>query len=184
VTLIILLPTALALLVMVGDTFWQRKNLQSLGGLFFGVLAGLALAYVLGVVVNLIGGIFTANPEQDTYVQMARVIVGALTVYLCASFVMQTKDDFRFVVPYVEFTKQTKGSRPTLLDTSVIIDGRIADIAETRVDRGRAGGAALRAGRTAGHRRLGRQAQAQPRAARAGRAEPPPGLRQGRHTHP
>jgi len=46
---------------------------------------------------------------------------------------MQTKDDFRFIIPYVEFSKQTKGNCPLLLDTSVIIDGRIADIASTKV---------------------------------------------------
>jgi uncharacterized protein YacL len=37
------------------------------------------------------------------------------------------------VIPYVEFSRQTKGLRPMVLDTSVIIDGRIADIAETRL---------------------------------------------------
>ena len=46
---------------------------------------------------------------------------------------MQTKDDFRFIIPYVEFSKQTKGARPILLDTSVLIDGRIADICETGI---------------------------------------------------
>jgi uncharacterized protein YacL len=33
----------------------------------------------------------------------------------------------------VEFSKQTKGARPILLDTSVLIDGRIADIAVTGI---------------------------------------------------
>jgi len=47
--------------------------------------------------------------------------------------VVRTKDDFRFIVPYVEFSRQTKGLRPMVLDTSVIIDGRIADIAEIRL---------------------------------------------------
>ena len=46
--------------------------------------------------------------------------------------VIQTKDDFRFVIPYVEFSKQLRGNRPILLDTSVIIDGRILDIVEAR----------------------------------------------------
>jgi uncharacterized protein YacL len=32
----------------------------------------------------------------------------------------------------VEFSKQVKGGRPLVLDTSVIIDGRIADICDTR----------------------------------------------------
>ena len=46
---------------------------------------------------------------------------------------LQTKDDFRFIIPYVEFAKEVKGLKPYVLDTSVVIDGRIADIVETRV---------------------------------------------------
>ena len=53
--------------------------------------------------------------------------------YVCISTLLQTKDDFRFIIPYVEFSKEVKGSRPLVLDTSVVIDGRIADVAETRV---------------------------------------------------
>jgi uncharacterized protein YacL len=33
----------------------------------------------------------------------------------------------------MEFSKEVKGARPLVLDTSVVIDGRIADVAETRV---------------------------------------------------
>ena len=53
--------------------------------------------------------------------------------YICVSTLLQTKDDFRFIIPYIEFAKEVKGSRPLVLDTSVIIDGRIADVAETQV---------------------------------------------------
>ena len=48
---------------------------------------------------------------------------------------MQTKNDFRFIIPYVEFAKEVKGLKPCILDTSVIIDGRIADVVETRNNR-------------------------------------------------
>jgi uncharacterized protein YacL len=46
---------------------------------------------------------------------------------------MQTQNDFRFIIPYVEFAKEIKGVRPCVLDTSVIIDGRIADVAATDI---------------------------------------------------
>jgi uncharacterized protein YacL len=46
---------------------------------------------------------------------------------------MQTKDDFRFIIPYVEFAKEIKGLKPYVLDTSVVIDGRIADVVETHI---------------------------------------------------
>ncbi len=53
--------------------------------------------------------------------------------YLCITFMMQTKDQFRFVIPYVEFQRELKGGRPMVLDSSALIDGRIADIIETHV---------------------------------------------------
>jgi uncharacterized protein YacL len=34
---------------------------------------------------------------------------------------------------FIEFSKQTKGNRPLVLDTSVIIDGRIADVCDTNI---------------------------------------------------
>jgi uncharacterized protein YacL len=46
---------------------------------------------------------------------------------------MRTKDDVRFVIPYVEFAKQTKGLRPLILDTSAIIDGRISDLYRSKL---------------------------------------------------
>ena len=65
-----------------------------------------------------------------------KVIIGLVTCYVAISLVLQTKDDFRFVIPYVEFAKEIRGNRPTLLDTSVIVDGRILDIIETKVMQG------------------------------------------------
>ena len=46
---------------------------------------------------------------------------------------LQTKNDFRFIIPYVEFAREVKGSKPCILDTSVVIDGRIADMVETQI---------------------------------------------------
>ena len=62
-----------------------------------------------------------------------RLVLGMVLCYACVSLLMQTKDDFRFVIPYIEFAKEVKGLRPYLLDTSVVIDGRIADVVETSI---------------------------------------------------
>ncbi|HOD81425.1 MAG: putative PIN and TRAM-domain containing protein precursor [Planctomycetes bacterium ADurb.Bin126] len=135
VTAYILVPFFAAIGVVVADTLWRRKRLQVLSGLFFGILAGLVLAYVLTVILDMLVNVFpqltTAGALQ--VISLVKVLLGVASVFLCVSFVLQTKDDFRFVIPYVEFSKQTKGARPFLLDTSVIIDGRIADIADTRI---------------------------------------------------
>src|SRR5947208_1596081 len=62
-----------------------------------------------------------------------RLLLTVICCYISLSTLLQTKDEFRFIIPYVEFSKQLKGARPLVLDTSVIIDGRIADICETGI---------------------------------------------------
>src|SRR3990172_3175533 len=72
------------------------------------------------------------NPSTPA-VHWVELIVGTILCYVCISLLLQTKDDFRFIIPYVEFSKEVKGRRPYILDTSVIIDGRIADVVDTRI---------------------------------------------------
>jgi uncharacterized protein YacL len=77
----------------------------------------------------------TVTP-QDLRIQYERkalsLIITVICCYIAISTLLQTKDEFRFIIPYVEFSKEMKGSKPLVLDTSVIIDGRIADICDTR----------------------------------------------------
>jgi uncharacterized protein YacL len=71
--------------------------------------------------------------RDHPFVSSLKLMLGVVLCYLSISFVLQTKDDIRFMIPYVEFARETRGAHPLLLDTSAIIDGRIADIAETRI---------------------------------------------------
>jgi uncharacterized protein YacL len=78
---------------------------------------------------------FEGNGSTGLSKEGAQAIRGLITVVCCyvsISTLLQTKDEFRFIIPYVEFSKEVKGGRPLVLDTSVIIDGRIADICDTR----------------------------------------------------
>ncbi len=72
---------------------------------------------------------------DGTVIQRAgmRLVIALVLCYTCTSVLLQTKDDFRFVIPYVEFVREVKGFKPLVLDTSVVIDGRIADLVGTGV---------------------------------------------------
>ncbi|NIA06407.1 MAG: TRAM domain-containing protein [Actinobacteria bacterium] len=126
-----------AFLIIVVDMVWPRKSLRALAGVLFGLLAGMLVTYVFSLIASFLASVFMPSIEigdnPRTALQFIKFMVGAVSCYVTISFVMQTKDDFRFVIPYVEFSRQTKGGRPFLLDTSVIIDGRIADICKTGV---------------------------------------------------
>jgi len=111
--------------IIVLDVVFRNKNISVISAVFVGLLVGLVVAMLLGPVVDMYEWI-------DVKVRQAvKVGIAAVAAYGAVSLILQTKDDFRFIIPYVEFAKQQKGGRPLLLDTSAIIDGRVADIAET-----------------------------------------------------
>lgn len=114
--------------VIVADNSIRRKRLDTITAVYFGTIIGLFLTYVFRIALTpLLEG---ANEDVINWLQLA---LATVVCYSCISVLLQTKDDFRFIIPYVEFAKEVKGLKPYVLDTSVVIDGRIADIVETRV---------------------------------------------------
>lgn len=142
--LAMMVALAVGVLFVCIDILSTRRKLAIFSGTFFGLVVGILIAYALSFVVNLLmeqfiapqlneRGLDIAASQRQTIANFVNMLIGVITCYLAISFILQTKDDFRFVIPYVEFSKQTKGARQILLDTSVLIDGRINDIASTGV---------------------------------------------------
>jgi uncharacterized protein YacL len=126
----------LGVLIVCIDILTPRRKLAIVSGTFLGLFVGMLVAYGLSFVVSLLVGQqldYLNEAQKVAITNYITIVIGVICSYLSISFILQTKDDFRFIIPYVEFSKQTKGARPFLLDTSVLIDGRISDIAETGV---------------------------------------------------
>jgi uncharacterized protein YacL len=123
------------------DLLYKKKDLTALSGLLFGIFVGVLISICLGYLLDQVAAIFLFDPSYidnpgdstHTVLRGIKVLLGLMVTYLTTTFVLQTKDDFRFIIPYVEFQRATKGPRPIILDTSVIIDGRIADVASTGI---------------------------------------------------
>jgi uncharacterized protein YacL len=151
--LTMMITLCVGVFIVCADILSPRRKLAMFSGTFLGLVVGVFIAYALSFVVSLIvdnylpaisdsaqeflAQTYTVNKKtisnRDMVVQNVNLVLGVICSYLAISFILQTKDDFRFIIPYVEFSKQTKGSRPILIDTSVLIDGRITDVAATGV---------------------------------------------------
>ncbi len=118
----------LALSVIAVDVSTRHKKIDTISAVYFGLLIGLFLTYVIGIALT---PMFENRPKEvEPAVQL---LLGMVLCYTCVSVLIQTKDDFRFIIPYVEFAKDVKGLKPYVLDTSAVIDGRIADVIETNM---------------------------------------------------
>jgi len=114
--------------VLAADMSIRRKRLDTITAVYFGTIIGLFLTYVFQLALAPLMPI--GNTGLADWLKLA---LATIVCYSCISVLLQTKDDFRFIIPYVEFAKEVKGLKPLVLDTSVVIDGRIADLVETRV---------------------------------------------------
>ncbi len=113
--------------VIAADSFVRRKRIDTISAVYLGLIVGLFLTYVLRLALS------PMLSDRSPIVPYVELVLGAVLCYTCISLLLQTKDDFRFIIPYVEFVKEIKGLKPYVLDTSVVIDGRIADVVETKV---------------------------------------------------
>jgi uncharacterized protein YacL len=127
----------LAFILITYDLVNKRKNLSALSGVMFGLIVGMLVSLGIGYLIDQSVSIFVTDPTtRDSYrplIEGGKLLVALMVCYISVSFILQTKDDFRFIIPYVEFSRATRGPRPMILDTSVIIDGRIADMAATGI---------------------------------------------------
>jgi uncharacterized protein YacL len=126
----LILGLIVALLMVLADILLQRKSLIILVAATFGILIGALLEILVHQILNLTGALDIFQPATLPGLEL---LVMTLLCYLFVTVIIQTKDDFRMVIPYVRFAKEPSGPRPLVLDSSVIIDGRIADIIETRI---------------------------------------------------
>lgn len=115
-----------AFAVIALDLLFPKKRIEVISAIYFGLLIGVIFTNLLTLAL----APFLTGSRFSSYVSL-----GLLTVmcYACVSMLLQTKDDFRFVIPYVEFARDFKGIKPLILDTSSVIDGRLAELIETSI---------------------------------------------------
>jgi uncharacterized protein YacL len=127
-------------LVVLADVMIPNKRIAALSGVFLGTITGVLATVALSFVIDLV--VRTWIPDEKGFEALRplmttiKVMLGISMCYLSISTVLQTQDQFRLVIPYVEFSKEHRGMRPNLLDTSALIDARIADVAATGLVQG------------------------------------------------
>jgi uncharacterized protein YacL len=121
----LILGTVFGLFIVLIDRLLRGVSLRLFSSATFGLLLGLIFANLF-----MASDILHYQPEQTQWA--VRLIIYATFAYLGMMLAMRSsRDEFSLIIPYVRFARETTQHEPLVLDTNVIIDGRIADLCAT-----------------------------------------------------
>ena len=117
-------------LLIAVDEMLKGFSLRAFSATTFGLFLGWLVALLIDH-----SGLFEHAEENVQW--LIRLCLFLAFGYIGMVLAMRSnKEDFSLIIPYVRFSPQNKPDNLLLLDTSVIIDGRIADLIETRLIEG------------------------------------------------
>ena len=119
-TIIGLLLGALVILV---DFLLKGFSLRGLSAITFGLGMGTLIAHFIGT-----SPLFRNGEPQIIY--LSQIALFIICTYLSTVIALRGKDEFNLVIPYVRFVPHDVDVPLVVVDTSVLIDGRIARVCD------------------------------------------------------
>jgi uncharacterized protein YacL len=120
----------LSLCLVILERAFTRKFVTIVSVLMFGILVGFILSHLFVGALHLIPAFRPTAPEEverDDMIQFGATII---FTFVSIITILHAKDDFKFVVPFVEFSRQGKFGASLVVDTSVLVDGRLIELFE------------------------------------------------------
>lgn len=116
----------IGVLVVLVDVMLKGFSLRGLSAVTFGIGVGLLAAFMVGK-----SPIFEGGTMDPSTVYLVRVGLFVICPYLAAVIALRGKDEFNLVIPYVRFVPHEVDVPLVVVDTSVLIDGRVAKVCES-----------------------------------------------------
>jgi uncharacterized protein YacL len=108
------------------DEMLKGFSLRAFSATTFGLLLGTVVALLIDR-----SGLFDMVEEASPTRWLIRLGLFLSFSYIGIVLAMRSnKEDFSLIIPYVRFAPKNKADSTILLDTSVIVDGRVADLIE------------------------------------------------------
>jgi uncharacterized protein YacL len=121
----VIIGGALGLIIIILEAGIRKVSVSGLSSVVFGLILGLIMA-------KIVGDAFSITELPPATLSSIRVILTLIFCYLGMVMALRGKDEFSVIIPYVRLRRQDQAADIVILDTSVIIDGRIVDICKTK----------------------------------------------------
>ena len=113
----------IGVLVVLVDILLKGFSLRGLSALTFGLAVGALIAFLLGSSPLFENG-------DPSYLYLFRLSLFLICSYLGTVIALRGKDEFNLVIPYVRFVPHEVDVPLVVVDTSALIDGRVAKVCE------------------------------------------------------
>ena len=117
-------------LLIAVDEMLKGFSLRAFSATTFGLLLGMSVAMLIDK-----SGLFENADDRTRWLIRLGLFLAFGYIGIVLSM-RSNKEDFSLIIPYVRFTRQNEPDNLVLLDTSIIIDGRVADLIEARLIEG------------------------------------------------
>lgn len=114
----------IGVLVVLTDVLLKGFSLRGLSAISIGLGLGLLIAYMVHVSPLMEQG----DPQLLYLVKLGLFLV---IPYLCVVIALRGKDEFNLIIPYVRFVPHEVDVPLVVVDTSALIDGRVARVCES-----------------------------------------------------
>lgn len=111
--------------VVLFDRLLRGISLRIFSSATFGLLMGTVFARLL------IGSNVLENVPQTTQWLISLLVYSTAAYFGMMLAIRSNRDEFSLIIPYVRFRQATVQDAPLLIDSNIIIDGRINDICQT-----------------------------------------------------
>jgi uncharacterized protein YacL len=115
---------SIGVLVVLVDIMLKGFSLRGLSAITFGLAIGTVLSYLVGT-----SPLFEQGDAETLY--LSRLALFIVVTYLSTVIALRGKDEFNLVIPYIRFVPHEVDVPLVVVDTSALIDGRVARICET-----------------------------------------------------
>ena len=126
------LGSLLGLLLIGFDTLFRRFNLRSFNiaiiGIFIGYLMGEALLLVFEAILAISALTIVIQPQALEMIKISLFLFGT---YLGTIMTLKASDELYVSIPFIKFAPTAQKKKDLLVDSSVLSDARVIDLAAT-----------------------------------------------------
>jgi uncharacterized protein YacL len=121
----LLIGLVFGLALVLADRLLKGLSLRAFSSATLGLLLGLLFSNLL-----LASQVLRYQSEETQWI--ARLVVYCVFGYLGTMLAMRSnRDEFSLMIPYIRFARETTEHEPVVIDTNIVIDGRIAELCAT-----------------------------------------------------